>query len=82
VAKLRTERHVELVVIGRLKEGGPSARTIDELGLREASVTTRDEDIIVEVPGENKAAFPLLVLKEGEEYISAFNQLHAKKSCS
>ena len=26
VAKLRTERHVELVVIGRLKEGGPSAR--------------------------------------------------------
>ncbi len=35
VAKLRTERpEVHLVVIGRLKEGGTSARTIDELGLR------------------------------------------------
>jgi glycosyltransferase involved in cell wall biosynthesis len=35
IAKLRTERHIELVVIGKLKEGGPSARTIDELGLRD-----------------------------------------------
>lgn len=33
------------------------SKRVDELGLREASVTTRDEDIIVEVPGENKAAF-------------------------
>ncbi|MCU1455633.1 MAG: putative glycosyltransferase [Acidimicrobiales bacterium] len=34
VAKLRTERdHIELTVIGRPKEGGQSARTIDELGL-------------------------------------------------
>jgi preprotein translocase subunit SecD len=32
-------------------------RRVDELGLREASVTTRDEDIIVEVPGENEKAF-------------------------
>jgi preprotein translocase subunit SecD len=32
-------------------------RRVDELGLREAAVTTRDEDIIVEVPGENKKAF-------------------------
>lgn len=32
-------------------------RRVDELGLREANVTTRDEDIIVEVPGENKKAF-------------------------
>jgi preprotein translocase subunit SecD len=32
-------------------------KRVDELGLREASVTTRDEDIIVEVPGENKKAF-------------------------
>ena len=32
-------------------------KRVDELGLREASVTTRDEDIIIEVPGENKAAF-------------------------
>ncbi len=32
-------------------------RRVDELGLREASVTTRDEDIIVEVPGSNRAQF-------------------------
>jgi preprotein translocase subunit SecD len=32
-------------------------RRVDELGLREASVTTRDEDIIVEVPGEDKKTF-------------------------
>ena len=33
VAKLRTERDVELVVIGRPTEGGRVARTIDRLGL-------------------------------------------------
>ena len=32
-------------------------RRVDELGLREASITTRDEDIIVEVPGEDKKTF-------------------------
>jgi len=32
-------------------------RRVDELGLREASVTVRDEDIIVEVPGQDKKAF-------------------------
>jgi preprotein translocase subunit SecD len=32
-------------------------RRIDELGLREAAVSTRDEDIIVEVPGEDEKAF-------------------------
>ncbi len=32
-------------------------RRIDEMGLREASVSTRDEDIIIEVPGENEASF-------------------------
>ena len=38
------------------------SRRVDELGLREASVTTRDEDIIVEVPGSNEASF--LEIKE------------------
>jgi preprotein translocase subunit SecD len=33
------------------------SRRIDELGLKEAAVTTRDEDIIVEVPGVNEASF-------------------------
>ncbi len=32
-------------------------RRIDGLGLKEASVTSRDEDIIIEVPGENQADF-------------------------
>jgi preprotein translocase subunit SecD len=32
-------------------------RRVDELGLREANVTSRDEDIIVEVPGENEKTF-------------------------
>ena len=32
-------------------------RRVDELGLREASVTVRDEDIIIEVPGQDQKAF-------------------------
>jgi glycosyltransferase involved in cell wall biosynthesis len=58
VAKLRTERHVELVVIGRLKEGGPSARIIDELGLRDAVtfVTGVPEQRIIELYSEAEVA--------------------------
>jgi preprotein translocase subunit SecD len=33
------------------------SRRIDEKGLKEATVTTRDEDIIVEVPGVDEASF-------------------------
>jgi glycosyltransferase involved in cell wall biosynthesis len=36
VAKLRTERDVELVVVGKPKEGGKSAATIERLGLADA----------------------------------------------
>src|SRR5262245_32474967 len=32
-------------------------RRVDELCLREASVSTRDEDVIVEVPGEDESSF-------------------------
>jgi preprotein translocase subunit SecD len=32
-------------------------RRVDSLGLREASVSTRDEDIIIEVPGEDEHTF-------------------------
>jgi len=32
-------------------------RRVDQLGLREAAVSTRDEDIIIEVPGENEQTF-------------------------
>src|SRR5215510_5655273 len=58
VAKLRTERHVELVVIGRLKEGGPSARIIDELGLRDvvSFITGVPERRIIELYSEAELA--------------------------
>ncbi len=58
LAKLRTERHVELVVIGRLKEGGPSARIIDELGLRDAVtfITGVPEKRIIELYSEAQVA--------------------------
>jgi glycosyltransferase involved in cell wall biosynthesis len=58
VAKLRTERHVELIVIGKLKEGGPSARTIDELGLRDAVtfVSGVPEERIIELYSEAEIA--------------------------
>jgi glycosyltransferase involved in cell wall biosynthesis len=36
VAKLRTERDVELVVVGRAKEGGAVDRALDRLELRDA----------------------------------------------
>ncbi|HEX2731029.1 MAG TPA: protein translocase subunit SecD [Polyangiaceae bacterium] len=32
-------------------------RRVDELGLREAAVSTRDEDIIIEVPGQDESTF-------------------------
>ena len=58
LAKLRTERHVELVVIGRLKEDGASARIIDELGLRDivTFVTGVSERRIIELYSEAEVA--------------------------
>ena len=58
VAKLRTERHIELVVIGRLKEGGPSARTISELGLDDAVtfISGVPEERIIELYSEAELA--------------------------
>lgn len=48
-------------------------RRVDELGLREASVTTRDEDIIIEVPGEDEKTF-----KEIRDIISQTARLEFK----
>src|SRR5690606_18404663 len=58
VAKLRTERHVELVVIGRLKEGGTSDHTIGQLGLRDAVtfITGVPEERIIELYSEAQLA--------------------------
>ena len=48
-------------------------RRVDELGLREASVTVRDEDIIIEVPGEDEKTF-----REIREIISKTARLEFK----
>jgi preprotein translocase subunit SecD len=48
-------------------------RRVDELGLREAAVSTRDEDVIVEVPGEDEKGF-----KEIREIISQTARLEFK----
>jgi glycosyltransferase involved in cell wall biosynthesis len=58
LAKLRTERDVELVVIGRLKEGGQSARTIERLGLSDAVtfISGVPEERIIELYSEAELA--------------------------
>jgi len=58
LAKLRTEREVSLVVIGREKEGGPSSRLLDELGLRDivTFVTGVPEERIIELYSEAQVA--------------------------
>lgn len=58
VAKLRTEREVSLVVIGRRREGGPSDRAITELGLHDAVefVTGVPEQRIIELYSEAEVA--------------------------
>src|SRR4029079_19378767 len=58
LAKLRTEREVSLVVIGREKEGGPSSRLLAELGLRDmvTFVTAVPEQRIIELYSEAEVA--------------------------
>ncbi|QGG96386.1 glycosyltransferase family 4 protein [Actinomarinicola tropica] len=58
LAKLRAERDVDLVVIGRPKPGGPSAQTIDELGLTDhvEFVTGVPDERIVELYAEAELA--------------------------
>ena len=48
-------------------------RRVDELGLREAAVSTRDEDIIIEVPGNRSADFDTI-----REIISSTARLEFK----
>jgi glycosyltransferase involved in cell wall biosynthesis len=58
VAKLRTERDVELVVVGRPKAGGTAARTIERLGLETAVrfVSGLPEGALVELFGSAQVA--------------------------
>ena len=58
MAKLRTERDVNLVVIGRVKEGGAAEATIDRLGLTGAVswVSGVTDERIVELYNESELA--------------------------
>jgi preprotein translocase subunit SecD len=68
-------------------------RRVDELGLREASVSTRDEDIIVEVPGEDESSFATIrdiisqtarlefkLLDDDHDYMGEVNKTAPKES--
>jgi glycosyltransferase involved in cell wall biosynthesis len=58
VAKLRTERDVELVVVGRAREGGTVDQALDRLGLRASVrfVTGISEQALVELFGSAEVA--------------------------
>jgi glycosyltransferase involved in cell wall biosynthesis len=58
VAKLRTERDVELVVVGRPKVDGPVARAVDELGISDAVrfVTGLSDPALAELFGSAEVA--------------------------
>src|SRR5689334_8478455 len=58
VAKLRTERDVELVVVGKAKEGGTAERALERLGLADAVrfVTGISDDAIVSLFGSAEVA--------------------------
>lgn len=58
VAKLRTERHIELVVIGRPKPDSAASRTLSELGLEDAVtfVSGVTDEQIVELYGQAELA--------------------------
>lgn len=53
--RTETESSVRERAVGQAKK--TIENRVDELGLREAAITTRDEDIIIEVPGENDKVF-------------------------
>ena len=58
VAKLRTERDVELVVVGKAKEGGTAERALERLGLADAVrfVTGISDEAIVTLFGSAQVA--------------------------
>ncbi len=65
------ETHIRDTAVAQAKD--TVLRRIDGLGLKEASVSSRDEDIIIEVPGSDEAQF-----KEIREIISQTARLEFK----
>jgi preprotein translocase subunit SecD len=53
--RTETENDIRERAVGQAKK--TVENRVDELGLREAAITTRDEDIIIEVPGEDEKTF-------------------------
>jgi preprotein translocase subunit SecD len=66
-----TENAIREKAVGQAKK--TVENRVDELGLREASITTRDEDIIIEVPGEDENTF-----REIEQIVSQTARLEFK----
>lgn len=66
-----TENAIREKAVGQAKK--TVENRVDELGLREASITSRDEDIIIEVPGEDEATF-----REIEQIVSQTARLEFK----
>ncbi len=56
--KNSTETGIRERAVGQARE--IILRRVDELGLREAAVSTRDEDVIVEVPGSRQSDFDMI----------------------
>jgi preprotein translocase subunit SecD len=55
--RLRSERESEIRDKAVIQAKETVHRRIDSLGLKEANVTVRDEDIIIEMPGDDDRAF-------------------------
>ncbi|MDI1445793.1 protein translocase subunit SecD [Polyangium sp. 6x1] len=53
--KSEVESEIRTKAVAQAKE--TVLRRVDSLGLKEAGVTTRDEDIIIEIPGDNDQTF-------------------------
>lgn len=63
VAKVRTERHVELTVVGSPRSGGPVAAAVERYGLHDAIRFTgrlSDEDLVHELRSAQVAVVPSL----------------------
>jgi preprotein translocase subunit SecD len=73
VFRIRTEVESQIRERAVTQAKETISRRVDELGLREASVTVRDEDIIIEVPGEDEKTF-----REIREIISKTARLEFK----
>jgi preprotein translocase subunit SecD len=69
--RTRTETGIRDRAVGQARE--IILRRVDELGLREAAVSTRDEDVIIEVPGNRSADFDTI-----REIISSTARLEFK----